>query len=105
MIKALPTELNHADLAQMQGFLLLEFGAHWCSYCQAAQPYITKALALYPYVQHIKIEDGKGKRLGRFYAVKLWPTLILLNDGVEIGRVIRPMGADQIMQLLISIES
>jgi thioredoxin 1 len=41
-------------------------------------------------VRHIKIEDGKGQRLGRQYAIKLWPTLVFLKDGVELSRLIRP---------------
>jgi thioredoxin 1 len=69
---------------------MLEFGAIWCGYCQAAQPFILSALALYPNIRHIKIEDGKGCKLGRSYAVKLWPTLIFIEDGIERVRVIRP---------------
>ncbi|HEY0561753.1 MAG TPA: thioredoxin family protein [Methylophilus sp.] len=92
-------ELTYADTRQLTGLVLLEFGATWCSYCQAAQAMITQAVAQYPHLQHIKIEDGKGKRLGRQLTVKLWPTLIVLKDGVEMSRVVRPMNVDQIMQL------
>ncbi|MBB10286.1 MAG: thiol reductase thioredoxin, partial [Alcanivorax sp.] len=30
---------------------------------------------------------------------KLWPTLILVRDGQEIDRVVRPTSAEQIRQL------
>ncbi len=88
------------DITQLPGLVLLEFGAVWCGYCQAAQPLIALALAQYPHIQHIKIEDGKGKRLGRLYSVKLWPTLILLSDGLEQRRIVRPSHSDPIRQLL-----
>ena len=75
------------------GLALLEFGANWCGHCQAAQPAIREALADHPDLDHRKIEDGPGRRLGRSFRVKLWPTLILLKDGQEVARVVRPSDA------------
>jgi thioredoxin 1 len=75
---------------------VLEFGATWCGYCQAAQADIQSVLKLHPTVRHLKIEDGKGKRLGRSFRVKLWPTLIYLEKGVEKGRVVRPNSGGEI---------
>jgi len=40
---------------------------------------------------HIKVFDGAGKRLGRQFKVKQWPTLILLKSGEEVARVVRPL--------------
>jgi thioredoxin 1 len=51
---------------------------------------IGRVLAEHPHVRHIKIEDGKGKRLGRSFGVKLWPTFVVIHDGSEVGRVVRP---------------
>lgn len=75
---------------------VIEFGASWCGYCQAAQADITAALSKHPAVRHIKVEDGKGRPLGRSYKVKLWPTLIYLENGMEIGRVVRPNNVAEI---------
>jgi len=82
------------------GFYLLEFGADWCGHCQAAQPAITAALNHHPTLRHQKIEDGPGRQLGRSFRVKLWPTLILLKDGIEVGRVVRPVTAAEVSELL-----
>lgn len=81
---------------QLQGLIVLEFGANWCGICKAAQPMIQNTLSQYPHLKHIKIEDGKGKRLGRLHGIKLWPTLIFMKDGMEIQRLVRPRDADQI---------
>jgi thioredoxin 1 len=75
---------------------VLEFGASWCGYCQAAQGDIASVLMKHPEVRHIKVEDGKGKPLGRSFRVKLWPTLVYLEKGVEVGRVVRPENEAQI---------
>jgi thioredoxin 1 len=50
----------------------------------------------HPDVRHIKVEDGKGKPLGRSFRVKLWPTLVYLERGAEVGRVVRPNNVDEI---------
>ncbi len=82
------------------GITILEFGAPWCGHCLAAEPAVKAVLASHLGVQHIKIFDGKGKVLGRKFRVKLWPTLILLKDGIEIGRLIRPTQTNEIQQLI-----
>lgn len=69
---------------------VLEFGTSWCGYCQAAQADIASVMQRHPAVRHIKVEDGKGRPLGRSFRVKLWPTLIYLENGVEKGRIVRP---------------
>lgn len=78
------------EIDQLAGPVLVEFGAPWCEHCQAAQPLIRQALAEHARVRRVRIEDGPGRRLGRSFAVKLWPTLIFLHDGREVDRLVRP---------------
>ncbi len=70
--------------------MVLEFGASWCGYCRDLAPRLSSALMDHPEVQHLKIEDGPGKPLGRSFRVKLWPTLVFLKDGQVIRQVSRP---------------
>lgn len=84
------------DVDALKGPALLEFGAPWCPHCQGAQPLIAEALASVPDLRHFKVEDGKGRPLGRSYKVKLWPTLIFLRDGQEVARVVRPQDSKAI---------
>ena len=98
-------QLKRADLDLLKGPAVVEFGASWCEYCQAALPIIAAALVKHPNVNHIKMEDGKGQRLGRTYAEKLWPTLIFLKDGIEISRLVRPADTDIIAEALNELTS
>lgn len=82
-------EPPRAEVEAGEGWLLLEFGTDWCGHCAAAQP-VVKDFVEKRALDHRKIEDGKGRPLGRAFTVKLWPTLILLRDGREVGRVVRP---------------
>jgi thioredoxin 1 len=97
-------EPKRADVDAMEGATLLEFGSPWCGWCRRAQPLIAQALEGHPNVRHIKIADASGKRLGRSFQVKLWPTLVFINQGKEIGRLVRPGGADEIRQALDQID-
>jgi thioredoxin 1 len=83
-------EMTRQEVDAFREPLVLEFGAGWCGYCRTAQADIATALKAHPAVRHIKVEDGKGKPLGRSFGVKLWPTLVYLENGVEKGRVVRP---------------
>jgi len=84
---------------------VIEFGAPWCGHCLAAQPLIASALAVHLLVRRIKIEDGPGRALGRSFCVKRWPTLIFLQRGREVARLVRPAEASAIEQALMQIDS
>jgi len=79
----------------LPGATLLEFGSPWCGWCRRAQPLIEESLQGKD-IRHLKIADASGRRLGRSFQVKLWPTLIFLINGVEAGRLVRPQSADAI---------
>jgi thioredoxin len=90
------TEPKRSEVEALPGPALLEFGSPTCGYCRRAQPLIAEALAAHPNVRHIKIADARGRRLGRSFGVKLWPTLVFLKDGKEEARVVRPREVGEI---------
>ncbi|SDI17492.1 thioredoxin 1 [Pseudomonas flavescens] len=94
------TAPTSADVQAMPGMTLIEFGTDWCGHCQAVQPLLAKVLPDYPEVTHLKIEDGSGRSLGRTFKVKLWPTLVLLRDGVEVTRLVRPTSVSPLEEAL-----
>jgi thioredoxin 1 len=91
---------SRQEVDALPGATVLEFGTDWCGWCQGAQPHIRDALAGREGLRHIKVEDGPGRPLGRSYRVKLWPTLLVLKDGQEVARVVRPAGPDPIREAL-----
>lgn len=96
-------EPKREEVDSMPGAVLLEFGTPWCGHCRRAQPLIAEAMAGHPSVRHIKISDASGKRLGRSYKVKLWPTLVFLRDGRETVKLVRPTSSEEIKQALSKI--
>ena len=93
-------EPARADVDRWPGDTVLEFGAPWCGHCIAAQPELRALLGGAPDVRHVKVEDGRGRPLGRSFRVKLWPTVVVLRDGKEVARVVRPADADEVRQAL-----
>ena len=82
------------------GIVVLDFGTDWCGFCKAAAPAIEAALAGQAAVRHVKVEDGPGRPLGRSFRVKLWPTVIVLKDGRELARVVRPGDSGEVLAAL-----
>jgi thioredoxin 1 len=101
MLPAYQTEQpTRASIDALDGDTVLEFGANWCGICQAASPHVEAAFADRPELRHLRIEDGPGRPLGRSFGIKLWPTLVLLRGGREVGRVVRPRATSDVARLL-----
>lgn len=95
------SDLARDDVDAEQGNQVLVFGTNWCGYCKAAMIYIEEAENSTGTQAHWRfIEDGPGRRLGRSFRIKQWPTLVFLCNGVEIGRVVRPESENSINEEL-----
>ncbi len=91
-----PDAPARADVDAFAGPSVIEFGTNWCGYCKAAQPAIAQAFKDHADMRHLKIEDGSGRPLGRSFRVKLWPTLIFMDNGREVARLVRPNDVSEI---------
>lgn len=97
-------EPARTEIDATTGPLLLEFGSPTCGHCRAAQTPLDAALAAHGQVRHLKIEDGRGRPLGRSFGVRRWPTLVFLADGREVSRLVRPLDAAAIGAALAALD-
>ena len=103
-----PTSTYRDDILQSEvealvGPVLLSFGTNWCGHCRAAAPAVSEALKEFPRVRYVAVEDGPGRKFGRSFKVKLWPTLVFLKDGAEMARLVRPTTTEEIRAALQTI--
>lgn len=91
---------TRSEIDATTGIVALEFGANWCGICAGAKSLIDGVLDPADDVTRIKAADGKGVPLGRSFGVKLWPTIVLLRDGEEVARVVRPNRPEQVVDAL-----
>ena len=98
------SEPTREAVDSMPGPVLLEFGANWCPHCQAIQPELATLKSSHAEVRHVVVEDGPGLPLGRSFRVKLWPTLVFLNDGKVLKQLVRP-GAEEMTEAFAELSS
>ena len=94
---------ERADIDALAGPVVVEFGTNWCGYCRASHRYLDPVLSGEKNITYLKVEDGKGRPLGRSFRVKLWPTAIFLRDGVEVARLVRPTSREAVEEALRQI--
>ncbi|WP_222564345.1 thioredoxin family protein [Novilysobacter antarcticus] len=99
------TAPTREEVDALPGTSVIEFGTSWCGHCQRAQPHIAAVFAKHPDLRHLRVEDGPGRRLGRSFRVKLWPTLVFMRDGEEVARVVRPTDEQVIADALEAAEA
>lgn len=100
-----PESITRDEVDARPGATVLQFGTNWCGYCQGADAAIEQVLGGRDDLARIRVEDGKGRPLGRSYRVKLWPTLVFLADGVEVARVVRPWGTGELSAALNQLDA
>jgi thioredoxin 1 len=86
-----PTQApTREQLNQRNGPVLVEFGTAWCGHCTAAAPLVKSCMSRYPGIEHVKVEDGSGRPLGRSFQVRLWPNFVFMRDGEVVLQLARP---------------
>jgi thioredoxin 1 len=98
------TEPTRAEIDATGGPLLLEFGSNGCGICSHTTPMVAEALEEHENLPHIRVEDGKGRPLGRSFRVTLWPTLVFMMDGKEVKRLVRPNSTTEIREALALLD-
>jgi thioredoxin len=81
------------DLAQFptvvatSGITVLDFTAAWCGPCRTIKP-VLAALADEYKVRVVMIDCDAEPILAEQFGVRSMPTVVLLRDGVEVGRAV-----------------
>lgn len=78
-----------AAVAAVPGVTVLDFGAARCPPCRVMEPILAAIAAEYRgRAQVVAIDADEEIELAARFNVRALPTLILLRDGAEVGRVV-----------------
>ena len=69
------------------GDALILFETLWCPHCHAMRPVLKEIEAAYPSLGVYRVNAEKSPTVARRFSVRTVPTLLLLKDGQEEGRV------------------
>lgn len=71
------------------GVLAIDFTATWCGPCMAMKPMLAALAAEYTgRARIVAIDVDREPLVAQQYDVRSMPTLVLLRDGREVGRVV-----------------
>ncbi|MGH1343504.1 MAG: thioredoxin family protein [Nannocystales bacterium] len=91
--------------------VFVDVGAYWCPPCQKLDEQVFvdaavgEALGKGYIAVHVDAEKGEGPDVVREYRVQAYPTLLVLESGgVEKGRVVDFLPADELLAALVRIE-
>jgi len=69
--------------------VLMDFYTDWCSSCRAISPFMETAAEKYKdKLKVIKVDCDECENLAADFEIRTIPTLIMMNEGEEVGRCV-----------------
>lgn len=76
-------------LATLPGVTAVDFTAAWCAPCRTMEPILAMLATEYERrVRIVAIDVNQEPILAERYSVRSMPTLVVLRDGREVGRIV-----------------
>ena len=80
--------------------VLVDFWAPWCTYCRRINPALDKIADSRDDVLVVKVNIDEEPELARQEQIEVIPTLVVYQDGFELGSIVAPESRARIDEFL-----
>ncbi len=94
------TKDNLTDIIRENKKVLLDFSATWCGPCGMIAPHLEELSKEYPDILFGKIDVDEEGELAEAFGIVSIPTLLLIEDGNEIGKQVGYMNKNQLLKFI-----
>ncbi len=92
------------EIAEHKGFALIDFWAVWCGPCRMMAPVVDAAdEALEGTIHFTKINVDELQDVAADFDIMSIPTFVILQDGVEISRLVGAMSTEEFVSQLRNV--
>lgn len=88
-LKKVTSENFEEEVLKSEKIVILDFSATWCGPCQRLEPVLEQMSEEYSDIKIVKadVDDQKVKKLLEDYGVSVYPTMLIIKNGEEVGRM------------------
>lgn len=79
---------------------LMKFWAPWCHPCLAMQPTVDRALTENEHIKFVSVNIDEDVEAAREYRIRQIPTLLLIENNNEIGRLVGNQSMERVKEFL-----
>ena len=90
----------HEEVMKSEKPVLIDFWAPWCGPCRMVVPIIDEIAAEHPEYKSVKVNVDEEVELASRFGVASIPTLVVMQNGMEVERSVGARPKKQILDML-----
>lgn len=90
----------HEEVMNSEKPVLIDFWAPWCGPCRMVVPIIDEIAAEHPEYKVVKVNVDEEVELASRFGVASIPTLVVMQNGMEVERSVGARPKNQILDML-----
>ena len=90
----------HEEVMNSDKPVLIDFWAPWCGPCRMVVPIIDEIAAEHPEYKIVKVKVDEEVELASRFGVASIPTLVVMQNGMEVERSVGARPKNQILDML-----